>query len=465
MSQIKFEGVFTTDKGAYKTGTSYVIGDLVHTEKGVYRSKVNNNATNPDTDTTSSWEVWADLTDVAAAKEVINGSITDIANLTTAQLLAITNRSFGIEWSLDDTVKTIEYVGNTSMEAAFKNWCDTSGKPCEIKKDGTDFAYLTNTSGVASTTNWLTRANGSASHYQSEDKADYLQMVEQENINIACFINYTTRKMSVLFNMDKVCPAGFRRWFKNATKLLGRYDFTPNANGQTIDCAYGLSQGTAVTWSANLMLQRLKATKSDLMEGTAWEIIVDAWLQACYYKTFDLPSSARGRGLESGGESAARNYVNGTQDSLTTPHGAVNGNSGGGYRWMYRENATDGKQWIWGAGWRGQGGTGHLTFDDEKANAAALMSLDNADVTMTYLTDLNGTYCKNVDFYTMPIEKGGSSSSGFYDGNWSNTLNDRVFYAGGDSYYGVICGPFARNVDNDASRAYWGRRGRCALNR
>lgn len=465
MSEIRFKGVFVTDKGQYAKGTSYLKGDIVHTEKGVYRSKTENNTTDPDTDTTGAWETWVDLKDVAAAKEVINGSLTDIADLTTAQLLAITNRSFGIEWSLDDTVKTLEYVGNTSMEASFKNWCDTSGKPCEIKKDGTDFAYLTNTSGVASNTNWLTRADGSASHYQSSDKADYLQMVEQENVNVGCFINYTTRKMAVYFNFDKVCPVGFHRWFKNDTKLLGRYDFTPNADGSTVDCAYGLSQGTAVTWSTDLMLTRLKATKTDLMEVTAWELIVDAWLQACYYKTFDIPSSARGRGIESGSEAAARNYVNGTQDSLTTPHGAASGTSYGGYRWMYRENPTDGKQWIWGAGWRGQNGTGYLTFDDEKANAAATMSLDNADVTMTYLTNCNGTYMKNVDFFTMPIEAGGGSSSGFCDGNWSNTENDRVFYSGGDSDGGVICGPFARGVSIDAPAVFWNRRGRCALNR
>lgn len=465
MSEIRFKGVFVTDKGQYAKGTSYLKGDIVHTEKGVYRSKAENNTTDPDIDTTGAWETWVDLKNVAAAKEVINGSLTDIANIATAEILAITSRSFGIEWSLDDEVKTLEYVGNTSMEAAFKNWCDTSGKPCEIKKDGTDFAYLTNTSGVASSTNWLTRVDGSASHYQSADKADYLQMVEQENVNVGCFINYTTRKMAVYFNFDKVCPAGFNRWFKNDTKLLGRYDFTPNADGSTVDCAYGLSQGTAVTWSADMMLTRLKATKTNLMEVTAWELIVDVWLQACYYKTFDIPSSARGRGIESGGEAAARNYVNGTHDSLTTPHGSASGTTYGGYRWMYRENPTDGKQWIWGAGWRGQNGTGYLTFDDEKANAAATMSLDNADVTMTYLTNCGGTYMKNVDFFTMPIEAGGGSSSGFCDGNWSNIYTERVFYSGGSSGSGVICGPFARYVTDAASIAAWGRRGRCALNR
>ena len=132
---------------------------------------------------------------------------------------------------------------------------------------------------------------------------------------------------------------------------------------------------------------------------------------------------------------------------------------------MYRENPTDGKQWIWGAGWRGQNGTGYLTFDDEKANAAATMSLDNADVTMTYLTNCSGTYMKNVDFFTMPIEAGGGSSSGFCDGNWSNTYTERVFYSGGASDLGVLCGPFARDLYVDASNVSWYWRGRCAWNR
>ena len=32
--------------------------------------------------------------------------------------------------------------------------------------------------------------------------------------------------------------------------------------------------------------------------------------------------------------------------------------------------------------------------------------------------------------------------------------------SGGNSNNGVICGPFARNVNNDASNVNWNRRGR-----
>ena len=110
-------------------------------------------------------------------------------------------------------------------------------------------------------------------------------------------------------------------------------------------------------------------------------------------------------------------------------------------------------------------GKGYLTFDDEKANKAATMALEDADVTMSYLTNCSGTYCKNVDFFTMPIEAGGSSTTGFYDGNWSSASTGRVFYVGGASYDGSACGAFARTLDGAASYSYWILRARCAMNR
>ena len=374
--------------------------------------------------------------------------------------VAKSTESFGLRWSLDDTVKAPEYVGNTTLVDKFKNWVDTSPLPCEIKKDGTDFAYLTNTAGVASSTNWATRKDGSASHYQTSDKADYLQMCELFNINISPSINQLDRTMTVWFNTDTTCPAGFYRWFKNKSKLIARYDSTFNADATTIDACYGTSQPTG-NWSFDLAHTRTKATNTNLMNITAWEIICLSWIQAAYYKSFDM-QTALASGLSSGSESVARGYINGSTDTLTTPHGKI---SSGAFRFMYLENAFWGKQWMMGFGWRGQAGKGYLTFDDVKANKAATMALEDADVTMTYLTNTSGTYCKNVDFFTMPIEAGGSSTSGFYDGNWSNTYTERVFYVGGTSYSGSICGAFARDMNYVASGSAWHRRARCAMNR
>ena len=374
--------------------------------------------------------------------------------------VAKSTESFGLRWSLDDTVKAPEYVGNTTLVDKFKNWVDTSPLPCEIKKDGTDFAYLTNTAGVASSTNWATRKDGSASHYQTSDKADYLQMCELFNINISPSINQLDRTMTVWFNTDTTCPAGFHRWFKASKKLFARYDSTFNADGSTIDACYGTSQPTG-DWSFDLSHTRTKATNANLMNLTAWEIICLSWIQSAYYKTFDMQTALAG-GLQTGSETVARGYVNGSTDVLTTPHGKIDS---GAFRFMYLENAFWGKQWLMGFGWRGQAGKGYLTFDDAKANKAALMVLEDADVTMTYLTNTSSTYCKNVDFFTMPIEAGGSSTSGFYDGNWSNTYTERVFYVGGASDAGSFCGAFARRLNHDASYSYWPLRARCAMNR
>ena len=374
--------------------------------------------------------------------------------------VAKSTESFGLRWSLDDTVKAPEYVGNTTLVDKFKNWVDTSPLPCEIKKDGTDFAYLTNTAGVASSTNWVTRQDGSASHYQTSDKADYLQMCELFNINISPSINQLDRTMTVWFNTDTTCPAGFYRWFKNNSKLFARYDSTFNDDATTIDACYGTSQPTG-DWSLSSAHQLTKATNANLMNITAWEIICLSWIQAAYYQTFDMQTALAG-GLKSGSGTAARSYINGSTDTLTTPHGKI---SSGAFRFMYLENAFWGKQWLAGFGWRGRAGTGYLTFDDEKANKAAILALEDADVTMSYPTNCNGTYCKNVDFFTMPIEAGGSSTTGFYDGNWSSTYDDRMFYAGGASSNDSVCGAFARYLNISVGGETWGLRARCAMNR
>lgn len=469
MNEINLGQIGFSDKGEWQSGytytdgsntvTGYAKGDVVHTKNGVFASKTEANTTDPDVNTTN-WEPWVDTTGLNEQIELVRGSISEISANVAEELLTLQTRSFGIKWSLDDTVKTIEYVGNNALVDSFKSWVDSSAKPCEIKKDGTDFAYLTNTSGVASSTNWTTRADGSASHYQTSDKANYLQMVELQNINIGFTANNLERSMTVWFNLDADCPNGFHRWFKAGKKLFARYDSTFNADGSTIDACYGTSQPTG-NWSFDLSHTRTKATNANLMNWTAWEIICLSWIQAAYYKSFDM-QTALAIGLSSGSESVARGYINGSTDTLTTPHGKI---SSGAFRFMYLENAFWGKQWMMGFGWRGQNGVGYLTFDDAKANKAATMALDDADVTMTYLTNTSGTYCKNVDFFTMPIEAGGSSTSGFYDGNWSNTYTERVFYVGGSSYGGSNCGAFARIVDVDASIAYWSHRARCAMNR
>ena len=365
----------------------------------------------------------------------------------------------GFSVRLSDTTKVMNMIGTAEQLAAFDDWVDNSPKPCEVKKDGTDFAYLTNTAGVASSTNWLTREDGTPSKYSIKDK-NYLQMVELENVNIS--IETTGTQLRVMFNFSPVCPEGFHRMFAEPTKLMSRYDLTFNSDGSTLDCCNGTSQPSG-TFSFDNLHSMLDASGLDLLSWTAWEIACLGWIQAMRFRTLDVPSSARGKGLQSGLEAAARGWVNGTTDSLTTPHGGVNQNGNGGYRFMYMENCTDGKQWLMGFGWHGNNGKGYFTRDDYKANAQALIPILECEVEHDYPTNLSETYAKNVSELGIATEGGGSASSGFFDGNWSNTSDDRIFYAGGDSGYGAFCGPFARNVRTDAAIAHWNLRGRVAL--
>jgi hypothetical protein len=285
-------------------------------------------------------------------------------------------------------------------------------------------------------------------------------MVELENVNIS--IETTGTQLRVMFNFSPVCPEGFHRMFAEPTKLMSRYDLTFNSDGSTLDCCNGTSQPSG-TFSFDNLHSMLDASGSDLLSWTAWEIACLGWIQAMRFRTLDVPSSARGKGLQSGLEAAARGWVNGTTDSLTTPHGGVNQSGDGGYRFMYMENCTDGKQWLMGFGWHGNNGKGYFTRDDYKANAQVLIPILECEAEHDYPTNLSETYAKNVSELGIATEGGGSASSGFFDGNWSSTSDDRIFYAGGTSVLGAVCGPFARYVNDDAAYAGWDRRGRVAI--
>lgn len=423
-----------------------------------------------DTDSGYTFYVLADLntnTNKAVWQEVGSGNLRQQveANKAAIEKLVAENKAVGFSVKNGDTLKSMRIIGTPAVVLAFNDWVDNSPKPCEVKKDMTDFAYLKNTAGVASSTNWTKRADGSNSHYNTSDKANYLQMVELENINVSFTNDGTTT--TVMFDFSEECPAGFHRWFPESTKLFSRYDSTKNAaNNSLLDVMYG-GNWTGAN-SVDVMDAMNKATNANILEWTAWEIAVLGWLMAMRFNSLDL-QTALGKGIQNGSQAATEAFVNGFTDSLTTPHGKVAYTGGSSsdneaVRFMYIENPY-GLRWIWGAGWRGNAGTGYLTFDDVKANVNKLMATTDADITHSYPTNLSQTYAKNVDMLGICIETGSSSTSGYFDGNWSNTNSDRIFYAGGTSTYGAIDGPFARFVLNDAAASYWNQRGRCAVRR
>lgn len=354
-----------------------------------------------------------------------------------------TGRSFGIEWSLDDTVKTINYVGDIELVEYFKKWVDESPRPCEIKKDGTDFAYLTNTPGVASNVNWQTREDGTLSHYDTSDKADYLQMVEMQNINIKFKTDNILKKMSVWFNFDKECPYGFSRWFKSEAKLFCRY--IPTKNGDGYDIAKGLSRGSGWSLSMDEHLTRCKATGAGLYALTFWETTVLTWLQVAYYKTIDVDSSPRGKYFNGDGLT----YQNGTLDSLVTPHGPIDGL---GFRFMYMENCLEGIGNVLCAGTLVSDSKCYITKDDRVAQKAAKIEVKDADIEVKLLHE-GITYTINIDHFGFPQDDKGSSSTGFINAYYWKYSGNFIFigaYSPNTDYYGLFS-RFAHKGTDEAS--------------
>ena len=407
------------------------------------------------------------------------------------------NNEFIMEWSDGDVSKTPSFYGDLSHDW-FKNWVDGASKPCEIKKDGTDFAYIKMSGNNVA--DWSLREGDTASHYDTNDKENYFQMTEIENVNVGLFKDTSKGTFQVRFNFDKGCPEGFHKWFPNATngkKLFGRYDIAPitacsSAGTEGILCCKSSSQGngsdtgttyTKGNWRASYMFNGInyhntnmdatpKAAGYKFMELTYWEHLVMSYIFCAYYKTFDSQSVFKGfaSNYDSGGNG---NYTAGKDtDSILTPHGSAaasgqEASADAAYKFMHLENPLHGKQWIFGTGWVGHGTKYYMTFDDVKANAQVTFDKDQADIT-GIIPSMSSNYISKIDLYGVPTkaDSSGTSSTGFYDGAWSDTAsNSRIAYLGGDSDGGAVDGVFARNFINDASYEYWNQRGRLTMNR
>lgn len=413
------------------------------------------------------------------------------------------NNEFIMRWYDNAVIKTPSFYGEVSHDD-FKKWVDHASYACEIPRNSTsasDVVFYPTTTGTNTVTDWdsLHRTDGS-----------YLQMALIENINVGCFQDTSKGIKEIRFNFDKGCPDGFHKWFshgtdaftatdgvidesthkyfKNTSKLFGRYDVAPitsttqaSTGAEGINMCANSSQGTGQNWStytleggytkgnwnSNALLAGIKATNANLLELTYWEHYVMTMIFCAYYGTFNVQDIYNGmtNNYSAGGQ--AGDFINGTTEStLFTHYGEVSTNSGSNtaYRFMHLENPLHGKQWIWGAGWKGSNGTYYMTFDDKKANEAATMVNSKADVTGTYATNWSQSYISKIDVFGVPTAVEGSSSSGFFDAAWSATGTDRVAYLGGNSGSGDVCGGFARSFGDAASYTYWSRRGRVTMN-
>jgi len=404
------------------------------------------------------------------------------------------NNELRMRWSTTDSTIVPTFSGEVSL-SDFKTWVDNASYPCEIKKDGTDFAYIKRSTG-SNVADWTLRDDDSNSHYNTSDKTDYLQMTEIENINVGLFENTAEGWQEVRFNFDKGCPEGFHKWFAHPywneergcyTKLIGRYNSTPAGTSTSdtaagINCAFGLSLGgtkydnyTLGFWSADTLFYATQAT--NLLEETYWEHVVLSYIFSAYYGTFDHQSIFRGHATDFNTAETPSNPtgsgagagLNGHTDSLLTPHGtkvSKPSTTNGGYRFMHIENAIHGQQWIWGAGWTGNDGKYYMTYDDITANASTTLTESDADVVGTYPKTSSGNYFGNADLWCVPTNtSGGSSSTRYCDSVLSRTGDGHVAYLGGDALSANGCGGFSRDFRNDAAHSYRYRRGRPTMNR
>lgn len=213
------------------------------------------------------------------------------------------NNEFIMRWYDDDMLKTPTLLGDIKYEE-FKYWVDNCSLPCEIKRDGTDFSYLltdisTDNSKLV-VSDYTKRSDGTPSHYNTDDKDEYLQVTEISNINVGIFsgVDVGGSYKEVRFNFDKGCPLGFRKWFGNSyfneerncyTKLWGRYDATINA-----DSALDVSAGNRIEYNKKWVPSKFKEsrekTNRNILGVTYWEQYVLGLIFTAYYKTFNHSS-------------------------------------------------------------------------------------------------------------------------------------------------------------------------------
>ena len=402
------------------------------------------------------------------------------------------NNELRMRWYDADVAKTPTFTGDVSI-AKFKAWVDLASLPCEIKKDGTNFGYIKRSSG-STVADFTLRSDSTASHYNTGDKASYLQMTEIQNVNVGLFQNTQEGWKEVRFNFDSGCPRGFHKWFAHPywnstltnsvtgntgvwTKLVGRYDSTPvttcSDTASGINIMYGDSQGAIDipnstyakgNWSANYILASTKATNSNLLTETYWEYLVLVYIFSAYFKTFNHQSIYTG--LNSGANTGnSGQWTNGQTDTLLTHYGQLGTDMG--YRFLHVENAIHGKQLLWGSGFMGDGTAGkyYMSFDDVKSNINAQMDTStNADIIGTYNTALSSSWITNMDIYGIPVTVGSSSSTGFYDGAWSSNSSKYYISAlGGSSSHSLYAGGFSRLITTTPDYAFNNIRGRATL--
>lgn len=150
--------VFITDQGTWTSGTAYETNDIVHTDKGVYMSLIDNNTDEPPTD---NWRTWlenssvsitvdselSDTSENPVQNKVITTKINSITSDITTNISSITTKVTSLESQVATNTTDIEVLKSYHVTSTDLSMVDIYGAKlsaqstanCYVVKEAGDY--------------------------------------------------------------------------------------------------------------------------------------------------------------------------------------------------------------------------------------------------------------------------------------------------------------------------------------
>ncbi|MGL5895291.1 MAG: hypothetical protein ACRCZM_11880 [Bacteroidales bacterium] len=375
------------------------------------------------------------------------------------------SRSFCIQYVAEQNDPAVAIGGNVEMFAKVMDYIDRHNKPFECKiSDGSYFSYLNDL-------DYTKRADGSESNLTD---SEYFQGAVLPNFNIGYTFNADTNVKSVWINIDDECPEGFHRFIKGKIKGFARYNSNTSGSGASLRLIVTSGDTPSNGKSLQVYTDAHDRTNANLQELTYWEYTCLVWLAVAKLGTRNIQSVYQG--LQSG--ATYGKVPNGLTDVIPGAHGQVttqvNNVTSKPYKMWHLENPLHGDAWIELAG----GITKleepyrylYVTRDSDTANDRSGVivpnNVSNFECKVEVLRGQSDGYCLDcLDYWTVAIKKGGSSTTGLCDSQYGiNTQGANLIpLAGGASGDGAGCGLFCLYLHNSSSYGRSYLRGRAAM--
>ena len=375
-----------------------------------------------------------------------------------------------VTYLVDAVGMTPAKMDYASPAFSYGSWKDAffMPKPCMLSRAGIVDYYL-------NSSDYSLREDGEASDIANESYDGNAMMEWGQNgkkIWIKVVADDAGDGYSV-YIADYQADDGFHAWsFVNNQGKLADHFYTPIYGGSLDenDCLRSLS-GKQLMASKNAQAEIAYATANNNGNDVLWftetfsDHILIQFLLVLMGKSLDS-QSVFGRGIETGSQSACEAYRTGQLNDKGLFFGYNDSTHTVKVFGMENYYAC---QWRRKAGCVNDNGTYRIkltygTQDGSSVNGYPTTALTTAATFAGYISAgsvpaASASYIKRMRVTPqgaiVPGEVGGSSSTYYCDGMWSN--NGQVDYAsfGGDSGNGAYCGLFAWAVNNTASAASW----------